>query len=97
MKRLAVLAIVVSLAACGTNTTSATLLTSYDSAVVAETAYLTAHPNPADATRLRALRLQANSAVQAVVAAERAGGQTAALMAAAVAAVNAYATASKGN
>lgn len=85
------IAAALSLAACTQPQVSGTLLVSYDAGVAAETAYLaTGKATPAMATKLRKDRVQASQAIQAVVAAEAAGGNTAALVTAAQAALSIY-------
>jgi hypothetical protein len=96
----ALAASLVALAACSAPQVSGTLLTSYDAALAAEKTYLASgHVSPAEATTLRADRVAANKAVQAVVAAEAAGqsaGGLAPLATAAIAAYMAEATTANG-
>lgn len=85
----AVLAMLLS--GCAATQISGTTLTSYDAAVAAETTYLASgKATPAEATKLRALRVAANRAVQAVIAAEAAGTSTAGVGPLATAAIAAY-------
>lgn len=79
------------LAACTAPQVSGSVLISYDAALAAENTYLaTGKATPAEATKLRALRVKANSAVQAVVAAEAAGQPTGTVAPLATAAIAAY-------
>lgn len=67
--------------ACTPPQVSGTLLVSYDAAAAAEVVYLkSGKATPAEATTLRRMRLEADAAVQAVVAAEKAGGNVAGLL-----------------
>lgn len=78
-------------AACTPIQVSASLLTSYDAAVSVETlALASGEVSPQEATSLRAARVAAMKAVQAVVAAEASGGNAAGLVALAQQAVSNY-------
>lgn len=91
-----ILGLAFGLSACaGTATTapsvSVGLLGTYDAGVAGEVAYLgSGKSTPAEATKLRGLRVVASQDVQAVVAAETAGGNISALAATAQSAVNAF-------
>ena len=104
MKPLHILALcaVLALGACAANQVSGTLLSSYDGAVAAEEAALaTGKISPAEATKLRALRVEASRDVLAVVAAEANGGTASAsvqnIANGAIAALLTEATAAKGS
>lgn len=87
----AVVIAVFALAGCSAPQISGSVLLSYDGAVSAENVYLASgHATPAEATKLRALRVKANAAVHAVVAAEAAGQPTGAVAPLATAAIAAY-------
>lgn len=89
MNRLIPIALALGLTACAANQVSGSLLSAYDGAVALEVGYLdTGKATPAQATQLRQIRLDAYTKVQAVVAAEKAGGSTAALQAVANAAIS---------
>jgi len=94
-----ILASALALAACSTTPpqNSAALLGTYNAAVSAEIGYLTlGKPTPAEATKLRAIHRKASAAVDDLVAAEKIGGNTAALYTAAMLASAELAAASKG-
>ena len=104
-----VLLIALALAGCGVvgpggiaaapppATVSSGVLASYDTAVAAEIVYLrSGRATPAEATRLQALRVAAGKQVKAIVDAEAAGGNAAALLVGAEAAVSAYLNEAQG-
>jgi hypothetical protein len=79
------------LAACGEKPgqVAAASITGYDAAVATEIGYLeSGKATPAQALCLRSVRLKADTGVKQVAAADKAGGATAAAVAAAQAAVN---------
>lgn len=94
MRKFVALGLLFVLVACATSTqSSALLLGTYDAAASAELLYLdSGKATPAEAVKLKALRLQASAAVQQLVAAEKAGGNTAAYFTAAQLAINAFLT-----
>jgi hypothetical protein len=88
---LAAALVAITVAGCSAPQVSGTVLLSYDAALAAENAYLASgHVTPAEATKLRAMRVKANIAVQAVVAAEAAGQSSAGVAPLANAAIAAY-------
>ncbi len=89
MKKIVGLGLGLILAGCAQNQVAAVAITGYDAAVVGEIAYLeSGKATAAQAMCLRSVRLKADAGVKAVVAADKAGGASAALVAGAQAAVD---------
>lgn len=97
------LGVLAALGACSTASTapdysvSVGLYATYDAGVSAETVYLAAKTaTPAEAQKLQTLRKTAYADLQAVIAAETAGGDQAALTTVATTAINAFLTEAQG-